>query len=298
MGTDVTLIKLGGSLITRKDEPDTPRPTVIARLARQLARAQRDGLHLVVGHGSGSFGHPVARRAGLVGIPLAVGPRTAQPVTARHAGGGSSTVSTVAEARRARPGLAAPDAIARVQRRAADLHRMVLDALVAAGAAPFSVPPSAVAVAQDGRLAHFHAGTVRTALDNGLMPVVYGDVVLDAVGGAAICSTESALGAVADALCAAGWRVRRCLWLGATPGVLMPDGAVLERVSLAEASLLQQAAGAAATTDVTGGMRHRVNAALALAHAGIPSWIGDGAAPDVLEQLLAGTTVPGTLVVP
>lgn len=291
MGKDVILVKLGGSLITRKDEPDTARPDVIERLARQLAGARRDGLHLVVGHGSGSFGHPAARRAGLFGMPLAAPPRTLQAVPMRQASD-AATATVTSES------LACPDGVARVQRAAAALHQMVLDAFIAAGASPFSVPPSAVAMAQDGRLTLFRAETVRGALDSGLMPVLYGDVVLDTVRGAAICSTESALGAVAGALRTAGWRVRRCLWLGATPGVLARDGRVLERVSRADASVLRQAAGGADAPDVTGGMRHRVNAALALANAGIPSWIGDGAAPHALEQLLAGIAVPGTLVVP
>lgn len=314
MGMDVTLVKLGGSLITDKHAPDTARPGVIRRLAHDLARAQREGHRLVVGHGSGSFGHPEARRAGLAGH---LGRAAARPdavpagVAAGGAAGGkaseqgrpvedaSSThaISGAVAGPRPAPG-PEPRDVGLVQRKAGELHRLVLDALLDAGASPFSIPPSAVAVSWDGRIEHFHAETVRSALERDLMPVVYGDVVLDRVRGASICSTESALRAVADTLRAVGWVVRRCLWLGATPGVLSADGDVLERIAVADADVLLDAAAGAAAPDVTGGMRHRVDAALGMARAGIPSWIGDGGEADVLGRLLAGEAVPGTLVVP
>ena len=55
-------LKLGGSLITDKSRPETPRLEVISRIATEIAHAfnERPDLRLVLGHGSGSFGHPPA----------------------------------------------------------------------------------------------------------------------------------------------------------------------------------------------------------------------------------------------
>src|SRR5262249_32654403 len=53
------------------------------------------------------------------------------------------------------------------------------------------------------------------------------------------------------------------------------------------------ALGGAAGTDVTGGMRHRVETALDLADLGIPSLILDGREAGLLERALAGEAVPG-----
>ena len=62
----LTLLKLGGSLITDKNRPHTPRLEVLARLAEEIAaaRRQRPGLRLLLGHGSGSFGHVPAQKYG------------------------------------------------------------------------------------------------------------------------------------------------------------------------------------------------------------------------------------------
>jgi isopentenyl phosphate kinase len=56
---ELVFLKLGGSLITDKRRYETPRPAVITRVAEEVAAAlaARPDLHLVLGHGSGSFGH-------------------------------------------------------------------------------------------------------------------------------------------------------------------------------------------------------------------------------------------------
>lgn len=266
----LTLVKLGGSLITDKQRPETARPEVIERLARELAAALGDpagGAHVLLGHGSGSFGHVTAARYRI------------------HSGIGE---------REQLPG------VPLTQARAAELHRRVVAALAAAGALPFSLPPSAAAVdgAEDDdeglrhRGASYATAPVARALALGLLPVVHGDVVLDRQRGATIWSTERVFLELARRLPAHGFRVTRALWLGATAGVLDDRGRTLPRIAPGTAT----AAGGAAGTDVTGGMRHRVESALALAALGVDSWIVDGRIPGLLVRALAGEPVPGTRV--
>ena len=52
----------------------------------------------------------------------------------------------------------------------------------------------------------------------------------------------------------------------------------------------------AAGTDVTGGIAHRVGAAVELARAGTPSVIADGTVPGLAGRALTGEDVPGTRV--
>ena len=64
--TDLIFLKLGGSLITYKNIPRTARSEVIARLAGEIhAIKESDGdVGLILGHGSGSFGHVSAKKYG------------------------------------------------------------------------------------------------------------------------------------------------------------------------------------------------------------------------------------------
>ncbi|MCX6065672.1 MAG: hypothetical protein NT121_07955, partial [Chloroflexi bacterium] len=63
--TELVFLKLGGSLITDKTLPYTPRLDKLADLASQIAAAlSTRQLSLVLGHGSGSFGHIAAKKYG------------------------------------------------------------------------------------------------------------------------------------------------------------------------------------------------------------------------------------------
>ena len=263
MTRPVLLVKLGGSLITDKRVPRTPRHAEIERLAGELAAglpaAAGRGLAVVLGHGSGSFGHVAAARHRLAG------------------------------------GLTGPDQLAGIretQAEAAGLHRLVLDALAAAGLAPYSIAPSSAAVAE-GDVVHLFAEPVALALAAGLLPVLYGDVVMDRRRGVAICSTERAFVALAGALPAHGWRVAEAFWLGDTAGVYDGAGRTVAEIVPGGAAV---AAGGAAGTDVTGGMAHRLETALELARRGVASRLADGAVAGLLGALLAGEAVPGTRV--
>jgi isopentenyl phosphate kinase len=261
---EVVLVKLGGSLITDKARPESPRREVLARLAGEIARVMAAGaLRLVVGHGSGSFGHVAARR-----FDLASGIRSPDQL----------------------PGIAI------TQERAAALHRLVLAALAEAGVTAFSIAPSSCVVAAAGRPMEIADEPLRLALERGLLPVLYGDVVMDREWGASICSTERLFELIIRRLSLHGWAVRRVLWLGETDGLHDGAGKTIPRVSGADLAAVSSFIGAAAGTDVTGGMLHRVETAVALAQLGIPSLLANGLTPGLLERALRGEEVPGTAV--
>ena len=262
ISSEAVLLKLGGSLITDKARPETPRPEVIARLAQEIAGAP---CRLIVGHGSGSFGHVAARR-----FNIAEGLRSADQL----------------------PG------VSLTQHRAAALHRLVVEALAEAGALPYSIAPSSCIVTAAGRPAAFADESLLLALENGLLPVLYGDVVMDREQGVAIGSTEQVFETIARCLLDRGWKIRRALWLGETDGLYDESGRTVPRVSLADFEQATQAIGDPKGTDVTGGMRLRIETALTLAKMGIPSLLLNGLTPGLLGKALQGEAVAGTEICP
>jgi isopentenyl phosphate kinase len=251
---DVILLKLGGSLITDKTRPETPRREVIGRLAGEIARATAGAsFSLVVAHGSGSYGHVAARRHGIGQGPL----------SAEQLAGACHT-----------------------QERAAVLHHIVVAALIEAGARAFSLAPSSCVVAAGGQPVEISLEPLLLALERGLLPVLYGDVVLDREWGASICSTERLFRLLAPRLQSSGLCIRRALWLGETDGLWDAAGRTVPRVTAATFAAAQEAIGAAAGTDVTGGMRHRLETAMDLAGLDIPSLLANGLTPGLLERAL------------
>ncbi|HKV08263.1 MAG TPA: isopentenyl phosphate kinase [Thermoanaerobaculia bacterium] len=265
MRPPVVLVKLGGSLITEKSREETVRPEVLSRLAGEIARAAaKIPDRIIVGHGSGSFGHVAASRSGIAG-----GLRSADQL----------------------PG------VSLTQDRAAALHRHVIAALLAAGACPFSIAPSSAVTASGGKPVTLVDEPLLLALERGLLPVLYGDVVMDRDWGVSIASTEKLFDLLVRNLLAHGYAVRRVLWLGETDGLWDEERRTIPRVSAGSFAEAVKAIGAPSGTDVTGGMLHRLESALALARLGVPSLLANGLTPGLLESALRGDEVPGTEVV-
>ena len=221
-------LKLGGSLITDKTQVETVREDVLVRLAAEIAQARRENpaLRLMLGHGSGSFGHVAGARHGTrQGVQDAAGWR------------GFAEVS---------------DAAAR-------LNRRVLGALLAADVTAVSLSPSASVGCVDGRIHTIASQPVQAALAAGIVPVVYGDVGFDAVRGGTIVSTEEVMMALAGEI-----RPSWLLLAGETTGVFDQSRRVIPAITRANIAEIEAALGGSRGTDVTGGMASKVQSMLAL----------------------------------
>ena len=153
--TGLVFLKLGGSAITDKTREATAREDVIRRVAREIAqaRAANRALSLLIGHGSGSFGHFAAKKSGF-------GQR----------GNWRAYAETGAAATR--------------------LTRLVTDIFIATGVPIVAMQPSASARCRDGELVEMAVDPIRIALAHDLVPLVHGDVAFDETRDMTIASTE------------------------------------------------------------------------------------------------------------
>ena len=255
-------LKLGGSLITDKTVPETPRLDSIRRLAEEIARARSElpELRLLIGHGSGSYGHIAAARYG-----------THRGASSKEDWAGFAEVWSVA----------------------GRLNRLLVEALRAAGLPAMAFPPSASVIAEAGEIVEMAVEPIRRALEAGLVPVVAGDVAFDRQRGSTIVSTERVFFRLGRHL-----RPTRLLLAGIERGVYADYPANTRLLpAITEKDLPGIALAGAATTDVTGGMADKVLLALRLAQE-LPDLevrIFSGEEPGrVTDALLGGT--PGTLV--
>ena len=260
----LVFVKLGGSLITDKRCEEVVRKDTLARLAREVVDVSTSFPgRIVLGHGSGSFGHVAARR-------LDFDPR--------------------------RDSSRRQDAISEIQDAAARLHRHVVEALLEAGGAPFSIVPGSAFAAAEGAGELVAIGLPERVLRAGLLPVVYGDVVPDSDLTATILPTEELFSCLIRYFLAQGRPTETVLWLGETAGVLNEEGQPIAELSANEADDLARTVGGAAGSDVTGGMRLRLETASQLARLGVTSRVLDGREPGILERVLHGDSSTGTTI--
>jgi isopentenyl phosphate kinase len=259
-------LKLGGSLITDKTRIEHARKPMIRRLAREIkaAREARPDLQLVLGHGSGSFGHVAAKKHG-----------TREGVKDRAGWLGYAEVAAAA----------------------ARLNQIVADLFVAEGVPVVSLPPSASARCDDGRLSYLDTFVLRAMLEHGLVPLVQGDVALDAVRGATIVSTEDVF-----IYLAREFQPTHILLAGEVAGVYEQHdatGAIIPVITPGNVKQYASALGGSHGADVTGGMLGKVNQMLdgVQHYPAIVARIFSGAVRGDVQRLLIDPDAPiGTAI--
>ena len=263
MTANLVFVKLGGSLITDKRQEATVRPKILARLAGELRQALDavPDLRIVLGHGSGSFGHWEGSRHGT------------------------------------RAGVATPEAwegFAQVSAAASRLNRIVVDTFLEAGVPVLSLQPSASALAEDGEIVALAADPLRRALAAGLVPLIFGDVAFDRARGGTILSTEDLFVHLAPIL-----QPERILLLGNAPGVLDNWRRVIPSITPATYPQIAPFLRGSCCTDVTGGMADKVERMVSLVQE-LPElrvWILTGQEPGNLKRaLLDPGATPGTYI--
>jgi len=159
-----TVLKLGGSVVTEKDDPETVDRAALERAADALA-GRGD---IVVVHGGGSFGHHHAAKYG---------------------------VSTT-------QGTDDPAAVRAIHGAMKRLNAAVVEALAEAAVPALPVHPMSAADRDESGGLMLPAGQVKTMLEEGFVPVLHGDGVVHVGKGATVLSGDELVVVLAEALSA------------------------------------------------------------------------------------------------
>ncbi len=255
MAADLIFLKLGGSLITDKAQAETALPEVIFRLLSDLKRYldENPAQKVLVGHGSGSFGHYAAAQF-----------NTRNGVTTKAEWLGFQQVWESAR----------------------KLNQIVLDIGKQANLGLISFPPSASLLSRKGQVASWNTQPLEHAFESGLIPLVYGDVVFDEELGGTIFSTEELFAYLSTIL-----KPGRILLAGREEAVFADfpiNQQPIKHISCS--SPLESYLQSSQNQDVTGGMRSKVAQmqAICLANPGTTIEIFHASQPGDLFNALSG----------
>lgn len=258
MKRKMQILKLGGSVITHKDEYFSPHTENIKRLAQEIFATKKP---LIIVHGAGSFGHPVAKK-----YNISDGLKTSDQLV-----GFSETHQSMTR-----------------------LNQIIVDTLLEAGVPAFGISASSMLVTKDRRLVDLDLSIIKGCLELGLIPVMYGDAVLDTEQGFAILSGDQLIVRLAIDL-----EADRIIFGSDVDGIytanpkLDPDAKLMERVSL---SHMTAEVGGATNTDVTGGMFGKLKEAEGAVEAGAEVVLLNANAENRVKLALLGEKVMGTIL--
>ncbi len=252
------LVKLGGSVITDKGRYRTFDQANVIRLAKEIVRSK---MPVMIVHGAGSFGHVLAKK-----YYLNEGFRDQSQIKG----------------------------LAQVSMDVRDLNLRTIAALQSAGLNCVSIPPSACCLMEDGELVSFDMEFMHRYLDLGIVPVTFGDVVLDRKKGFGICSGDQLMAWLADE-----FEAERIIFCTDVDGIFSSDPHLDRKARLIEEvdrSVLSRLPRSERCADVTGSIYGKIGSILALAK-GREALVINGRVRGRLQRALKGEAVKGSRVI-
>jgi isopentenyl phosphate kinase len=257
-----TILKLGGSAITVKDTPRTANQPVIDKLAEEIAEA--NVTPLIVVHGGGSFGHPLAKE-----YAINEGFKDSSQIIGFSKTHDAMTV----------------------------LNGSVVQALIQHNIAAVGVAPSSFIITKSDRIEKMNTNVIAELLGMGFVPVLYGDAVLDTEKGFAILSGDQLVAKLAITL-----GTERIILGVDVDGLCTSDpkedktAKLIEHADLKELKRMSSLIEEAQVTDVTGGMHGKIIELIPAIEHGVRTVIINATEAGTVRKALRNEKVKGTVI--
>lgn len=222
---DLILVKLGGSVITDKSKPYIARIDTIQKLAKEIKNFKNKNTDLIIGHGGGSFPHvPASKYQIQKGL-----------INKDSLWGLSLTADA-----------------------AIQINRIVVSEFLKLKMPVLSFAP--LSFIYDKKIM---LGPIKKALELGITPLIYGDVIMNKKQGFEIFSTERSIDILAIKL-SKSYKKIKVTFFTDTNGVYDDKGKIIPLITLNNFGEIKKYLQGSSNIDVTGGMIHKVEESLKL----------------------------------
>ena len=253
------VLKLGGSVVTFKDQSMSPNLEAIRRLSEEIVRSSPR--NLVVVHGGGSYGHPLAKEYEI-------------------AKGYSNQKQKLG--------------FSRTHQAMIKLNMLIVDAFLDSGVPAISMAPSSFIETSGSRIEKVNFSLIENLTQFGMVPVLYGDAVLDDQQRFSILSGDQLAVRLAIDL-----KAEKIIFGVDVDGVFTSNPKLTSKSHLIPNLSLTQMKGfvkigEALNIDVTGGMLGKIKEAERAVELGISVFLINALKQGVLQRALLGEVVTGT----
>jgi isopentenyl phosphate kinase len=264
MSGQVTFIKLGGSIITNKEVPMMVREEALNRLVKEIVLAKKEtGDIYVIGHGAGSFAHVPAQNYRTMDGFVQHDSRIGMAIT---------------------------------QDSAAQLNRIVVRAFLAQEIPAVTFACSNTVITNKRKAVTWCYEVLEEYLAKELVPITFGDVIVDQAQGCTIWSTEEVLSFLVREFLKAKKPVSKIVHVTEVDGVLNEAGKVIPEIFSNQEDGIKKIIGQTKGFDVTGGMWHKLKQSFQISDLGVPSYIVSGLKENNLYNTLVGQPFVGTVI--
>ncbi len=261
----ITLIKLGGSVITNKDIPMSMRNGALGKLTKEIVKAKQELKNelFIVGHGQGSFAHvPAMEYQTMKGF-----------INSESKYGMSVVLDSVRQ-----------------------LNNIIVHEFIKNDVSAIPVYANQCIVTKNRKPKTFFSDILFSCLQQNLLPITCGDVLFDEKMGCTIWSTEKILSFFAKQFHKKKWRVKRIIHVTEVDGFLDENKKTIETITKKSWKKIKKHLTKTKGFDVTGGMGLKIEESLSLTKLGTQSFILSGLKRNNLYNALVSKPWTGTTI--
>ena len=243
---EIVLLKLGGSLLTDKDKPYSIREDVVKSAIQQIIDANKQ---LILIHGGGSFGHPLAKEYSISsGINSSI-PNQILGLTKTH-------------------------------QSMNNFNSYLIDLFLKKEYPALSIQASSIFIKDFLKISTQSIDIIETALDLNILPILYGDIILDKQGSFSIISGDQIIFELCENL--KKYQISKVIFVMETDGIYINDKDPNQKnVKLATKLYLRDLenlnlADLGQKIDVTGGIQGKINSIKEICKYNIPVQLLNG----------------------
>jgi len=263
---DVILLKLGGGLLTDKEKPLSIREDIVKSTIDQIINANAK---LILIHGGGSFGHPLAKKYGILeGLNTSI-PNQILGLTETH------------------------QAMVKFN---SYLVNMFLERSYPA----LSIQPSSIFINDSGNTINKSLDIIETMLDLNILPILYGDIIFDKQGSFSIISGDQIIFQLCEKL--KKYHISKVIFGIETDGIFIntqdnknKNIKLVPEILSSNLDLLDLA-DLGKKIDVTGGIKGKINSIKDICNFNIPVQILNGLKENYIFKSLKNQNVICTMV--
>jgi len=243
---DIFLLKLGGSLLTDKNKPFSIREDVIKSAVQQIIEANE---RLILIHGGGSFGHPLAEKFSISkGFDTSI-PNQILGLTETH-------------------------------QSMNNFNSYLIDLFLEKKYPALSIQASSIFIKDSFTISTQSIDIIETALDLNILPILYGDIILDKKGSFSIISGDQIIFELCENL--KKYQISKVVFVMETDGIFINDEDPKQKsIKLATKLYLGDLenidlADLGQKIDVTGGIQGKINSIKEICKYNIPVQLING----------------------
>jgi isopentenyl phosphate kinase len=261
----ITLLKLGGSLLTDKNVPFSIREDVVKSAVHQIIKANEK---LILIHGGGSFGHPFAKKYNITdGLDNSI-----------------------------------PDQIlglAKTHQSMNNFNNHLVNQFLQNSFPILSIQPSSIFLKDSETVIDNSIEVIETALNLNILPLLYGDIILDKQGSFSIISGDQIIFELCRSI--RKYRVSKVIFATEIDGIFVKakTGSSIELVTTIHSDELErlELADLGQKIDVTGGIGGKIDFIKKITELGISVQLINGLKEDYIYKSLKNIEINSTYII-